>query len=62
MPGCAHGFSQNLKGDHPKLLKEEEGGSKNNNFTDAYRQIGRFIEDVCMTKCIHSGISDAGCV
>ena len=30
--------------------------SEYNDFTDAYRQIGRFIEDVYMTKRIHSAL------
>jgi len=40
-----------------RTIKEKEVDfSEYNDFTDAYRQIGRFIEDVYMTKRIHSAL------
>jgi transposase InsO family protein len=40
-----------------RTIKEEEVDlSEYNNFTDARSQIGRFLEDVYMTKRIHSSL------
>jgi transposase InsO family protein len=48
-----NGYAERLM----RTIKEEEVDlSEYNNFTDAYRQIGRFIEDVYMTKRIHSAL------
>jgi len=48
-----NGYAERLM----RTIKEEEVDlSEYNDFTDAYRQIGRFIEDVYMTKRIHSAL------
>ncbi len=48
-----NGYAERLM----RTLKEEEVDlSEYNDFADAYRQIGRFIEDVYMTKRIHSAL------
>jgi transposase InsO family protein len=48
-----NGYAERLM----RTIKEEEVNlSEYNDFTDAYRQIGRFIEDVYMTKRIHSAL------
>lgn len=48
-----NGYAERLM----RTIKEEEVDlSEYNNFTDAYRQIGRFIEEVYMTKRIHSAL------
>ncbi len=48
-----NGYAERLM----RTIKEEEVDlSEYNDFADAYRQIGRFIEDVYMTKRIHSGL------
>jgi putative transposase len=48
-----NGYAERLM----RTIKEEEVDlSEYRNFEDAYRQIGRFIEDVYMTKRIHSAL------
>jgi len=48
-----NGYAERLM----RTIKEEEVDlSEYNDFTDAYRQIGRFIEEVYMTKRIHSAL------
>jgi len=48
-----NGYAERLM----RTIKEEEVDlSEYNDFTDACRQIGRFIEDVYMTKRIHSAL------
>jgi len=48
-----NGYAERLM----RTIKEEEVDlSDYNDFADAYRQIGRFIEDVYMTKRIHSAL------
>lgn len=48
-----NGYAERLM----RTIKEEEVDlSDYNDFEDAYRQIGRFIEDVYMTKRIHSAL------
>ncbi len=48
-----NGYAERLM----RTIKEEEVTlSEYNDFTDAYRQIGRFIEDIYMTKRIHSAL------
>jgi len=48
-----NGYAERLM----RTIKEEEVDlSEYNDFADAYRQIGRFIEDVYMTKRIHSAL------
>jgi len=48
-----NGYAERLM----RTIKEEEVTlSEYNDFTDAYRQIGRFIEHVYMTKRIHSAL------
>jgi len=48
-----NGYAERLM----RTIKEEEVDlSEYNNFADAHRQIGRFIEDVYMTKRIHSAL------
>ncbi len=48
-----NGYAERLM----RTIKEEEVDlSEYNDFTDAYRQIGHFIEDVYMTKRIHSAL------
>ena len=43
-----------------RTIKEEEVElSEYNDLDDAREQIGRFLEDVCMTKCIHSALNYA---
>ena len=50
-----NGFAERLM----RTIKEEEVDlSEYNNFADAHQQIGRFIEDVYMTKRIHSSLGD----
>ena len=48
-----NGYAERLM----RTIKEEEVElSDYNDFADAYRQIGRFIENVYMTKRIHSAL------
>ena len=48
-----NGYAERLM----RTIKEEEVElSEYNDFADAYRQIGRFIEDVYLTKRIHSAL------
>ena len=48
-----NGYAERLM----RTIKEEEVDlSDYNDFADAYRQIGRFIEDVYLTKRIHSAL------
>ena len=48
-----NGYAERLM----RTIKEEEVDlSDYNDFADAYQQIGRFIEDVYMTKRIHSAL------
>lgn len=48
-----NGYAERLM----RTIKEEEVDlSEYHDFADAYRQIGRFIEDVYMTKRIHSAL------
>jgi len=48
-----NGYAERLM----RTIKEEEVDlSDYNDFADAYRQIGRFIQDVYMTKRIHSAL------
>jgi transposase InsO family protein len=48
-----NGYAERLM----RTIKEEEVDlSDYNDFADAYRQIGRFMEDVYMTKRIHSAL------
>jgi transposase InsO family protein len=48
-----NGYAERLM----RTIKEEEVDlSDYNDFADAYRQIGRFLEDVYMTKRIHSAL------
>ncbi len=48
-----NGYAERLM----RTIKEEEVDlSEYNDFTDAYRQIGRFLEDVYNTKRIHSAL------
>lgn len=48
-----NGYAERLM----RTIKEEEVDlSDYNDFADAYRQIGRFIDDVYMTKRIHSAL------
>lgn len=48
-----NGYAERLM----RTIKEEEVDlSDYRNFEDAYQQIGRFIEDVYMTKRIHSSL------
>ena len=48
-----NGYAERLM----RTIKEEEVDlSEYNDFADAYRQIGRFMEDVYMTKRIHSAL------
>lgn len=48
-----NGYAERLM----RTIKEEEVDlSEYNDFADAYQQIGRFIEDVYMTKRIHSAL------
>lgn len=48
-----NGYAERLM----RTIKEEEVTlSEYNDFMDAYRQIGRFIEDIYMTKRIHSAL------
>lgn len=48
-----NGYAERLM----RTIKEEEVDlAEYNDFTDAYQQIGRFIEDVYMTKRIHSAL------
>jgi transposase InsO family protein len=48
-----NGYAERLM----RTIKEEEVDlSEYNDFADAYRQIGRFIEDVYLTKRIHSAL------
>ena len=39
-----------------RIIEEEGDLSEYNDFADAYRQIGNFVEDLSMTKCIHSAL------
>ena len=48
-----NGYAERLM----RTIKEEEVDlSEYNDFTDVYRQIGRFLEDVYNTKRIHSAL------